>query len=128
MAIIDNKTPTAEQPSVAPGSRVVVKLRGTPPPPNVTATAAAARERTMQGLLEGLSGATVRSYFEDIDPPPPAGTTMAAAASQPVFNSYVVVEPPPGVAPLDVARQLTARSDVEIAYVEGGPTPPPVNP
>lgn len=128
MAMIDNKAPAAEQPSVAPGSRVVVKLRGTPPPPNVTAMGAAARETAMRGLLEGLTGATVSSYFEDIGPPPPTGGTMAAAASQPVFNSYVVVNPPPGVAPLDVARQLTARSDVEIAYVEGGPTPPPVNP
>jgi hypothetical protein len=127
MAIIDNEIPTAEQPSVSPGSRVVVKLRATLPP-NVTATADAARQTAMQGLLEGLSGATVRPYFEDLGPPPPVGGTVAAAASQPVFNSYFVVEPPPGVPPVDVARQLTARPDVEIAYVEGGPTPPPVNP
>src|SRR5262249_41832830 len=57
-----------------------------------------------------------------------AASTAAAAAAQPVFRSYVVIEPPPGADPVALAGSLTGRSDVEIAYVEGGPTPPPVNP
>jgi hypothetical protein len=104
----------------------VVKLRAAPPP--TFAAAAAARESAMQSLAQVLGGATVRPYFEELGPPPPAGATMAAAAAQPVFNSYVVVEPLAGADALDLARNLTRRDDVEIAYVEGGPTPPPVNP
>jgi hypothetical protein len=127
MAIIDNQVPKPPpQAGAPPGHRVVVKLRGAPPP--TFAAAAAARERAMQSLVQGLSGATVRPYFEELGPPPPAGDTMAAAAAQPVFSSYVVIEPPAGADPLDLARTLTGRADVEIAYVEGGPTPPPVNP
>jgi hypothetical protein len=53
---------------------------------------------------------------------------MAAAAAQPVFRSYVVIEPPAGADAIDLARTLNERADVEIAYVEGGPTPPPVSP
>lgn len=127
MAIINNETPKPLPPPAAPpGRRVVVKLRGAPPP--TFSAAGAARESAMESLALHIGGGTVRPYFEDPGPPPPAGATMAAAASQPVFNSYVVIEPPAGADPLDVARSLTERGDVEIAYVEGGPTPPPVNP
>jgi hypothetical protein len=126
MAIIDNKAPIplAPPPSGPAARRVVVKLRGAPPP---TFSARAARESVIQSLVEGLSGATVRPYFEELSPPP-AGAAMAAAAAQPVFRSYVVIEPPAGADATDLARTLNQRADVEIAYVEGGPTPPPVSP
>ena len=126
MAIIDNQAPVppSPPPSQPAGRRVVVKLRGAPPP---TFSATVARESAMQSLVQGLSGATVRPYFDEPSPPP-AGAAMAAAAAQPVFRSYVVIEPPAGADAIDLARTLNERADVEIAYVEGGPTPPPVNP
>jgi len=128
MAIIDNQVPKPPPPAPAapPGRRVVVKLRGAPPP--TFAAAAFARDSKIRSLEQDLSGAKVRPYFEELGPPPPAGASMAAAAAQPVFSSYLVIEPPAGTDPLDLAHTLNGRDDVEIAYVEGGPTPPPVNP
>src|SRR5690349_17192642 len=127
MAIIGNQAPTPPPPPPAApsGRRVVVKLRGTPPP---TAAAAAAAASTTQRLLTGLPGATVRPYFEELGAPPTTASRAAAAVHDPVFRSYVVIDPPSHADPVALARDLNGRDDVEIAYVEGGPTPPPVDP
>ncbi|HEY9421847.1 MAG TPA: S8 family peptidase [Thermoanaerobaculia bacterium] len=44
------------------------------------------------------------------------------------FTSYFAVEPPRDVEPERIAREIADWPSVEIAYVEGGPTPPPVSP
>jgi hypothetical protein len=89
---------------------------------------AGGRESVMQSLVRGVSGASVQPYFEELPSPPPAGAGLNAAAAQaPVFASYVVIAPA-NADPVALAKTLNERDDVEIAYVEGGPTAPPVNP
>jgi hypothetical protein len=55
-------------------------------------------------------------------------TRVAGAGVAPNFLSYYAIECPPGVDAATVARTVAAWPSVETAYVEGGPTPPPVNP
>jgi hypothetical protein len=43
------------------------------------------------------------------------------------FTRYVAIDCPHGIDPHEVAKALRALRSVEVAYVEGGPTPPPVN-
>jgi hypothetical protein len=45
-----------------------------------------------------------------------------------VFDRYIVAEATDSESANDLARKLQALPEVEEAYVEGGPTPPPVNP
>jgi hypothetical protein len=57
--------------------------------------------------------------------------TLAARAAErdPTYrgslHAYWFVEVPDGVDPEEMARTISASQDVESAYVEGGPTPPP---
>lgn len=43
------------------------------------------------------------------------------------FASYVAITPADAASAETLAKQLDALDDIETAYVEGGPTPPPVN-
>lgn len=56
------------------------------------------------------------------------GETAGTSALNPaVFLRYYAVECPEGIVANAVAEELRSWSIVETAYVEGGPTPPPVN-
>ncbi|WP_082590743.1 S8 family peptidase [Agromyces sp. Soil535] len=44
------------------------------------------------------------------------------------FDGYAVITVPDAASAEQLAKELGARDDIETAYVEGGPTPPPVNP
>ena len=128
MAIINKQVPEppAAPPASPAGRRVVVKLRGAQPP---GLAVDASRESVMESLVQDISGATVRPYFEELPAPPAVGTASAApAAEAPIFGSYVAIELPSHADLVGLTRGLSGRDDVEIAYVEGGPTPPPLSP
>ena len=126
MAMIGKQVPQGPDTS-APTRRVVVKLRRAA---QTAAAEALGRETALQSLARSLPGASVRPYFEDV--PAPSTATPRGAGIAPegesVFHSFAVIDVPPGTDPAALARSVGERADVEIAYVEGGPTPPPVNP
>ena len=127
MAMIGKQVPQGPDMS-APARRVVVKLRR--PPQTAAAAEALGRDTVLQSLARSLPGVSVRPYFEDVRPPSIATPRGAEAApeGQSVFHSFAVIDVPPGTDPVALARSVGERADVEIACVEGGPTPPPVNP
>lgn len=134
MAIIDGKVP---EPAQEPGAsrRVVVKFR----PDAKLRNAAEARDRLdeasepqWRALEKASPGIVLEPYFstlgqgarEGMDAPPPGrGDALA-----PLIASYFGVVCPPGVDPDQVSRTLADWPSVEAAYVEAGPTPPPLNP
>jgi hypothetical protein len=126
MAMIGKQVPQGPDTN-APARRVVVKLRRAP---QNAAVEAPGRDTVLQSLARSLPGASVRPYFEDVRAP--STTTPRSAGMAPegesVFHSFAVIDVPPGTDPVALARSVGERADVEIAYVEGGPTPPPVNP
>jgi hypothetical protein len=133
MAMIDGKLPPPEE---LPGDyrrRVVVKFR-----PNVQLPYSAAAHteithvapREWAELTAAHPGITLVPYFSTLEEhtlrqlaQPPAQSKTA-----PVFTQYFAIECPAGVEPEAVARTVASWSNVEIAYVEAGPTPPPVSP
>ena len=136
MAIIAGKVLPAEEVPVDYKRRVVVKFR---PDVRLSYSAAAAEElasaatREWNDLTAAHPGITLVPYFSTMDEgllrdfarrPPQTGQ----APLPPNFTSYYAIECPVGVEPEAVARRVAAWSNVETAYIEGGPTPPPLNP
>ena len=128
MAIIDQKVPPPPPPQADATSsgRIVVKLR--PSPPGGISVQSVGAADALQNFARSLPNTNVRPYFEEAGVAPPASSTEATPGGGSLFQSYVAVDAPAGVDPAEFARSINARGDVEIAYVEGGPTPPPVNP
>jgi hypothetical protein len=57
--------------------------------------------------------------------PPAAAEAAVPPGATPDLLSFYTVEVPPGADPESLAQSLGQREDVEVAYVESGPTPPP---
>lgn len=113
--------------------RVVVKFR---PEAALPYSAEAADALARQGgewaaLADDYPGITLAPYFStlpertlrELEVRPPA-----AGKKTPAFASYFAIEPPAGVEPERIAEAVAAWPNVETAYVEGGPTPPPLDP
>lgn len=137
MAIIGNQVPPPAPLPPNHKPRVVVKFR----PEAGRPFARAAGEEVAQGagaagaeLVAAYPGLTFTPYFANLgeaalrDFANRAPQAERAPAGGAPFASYFAVEPPAGAAPDEVARAINQLPDVEIAYVEGGPTPPPVDP
>jgi hypothetical protein len=132
--MISNRPPPPEPPPADYRRRVVVKFR---PGVALPYSAAAADSLARQGggewsaLAAEYPGITLAPYFStlpeatlrDFAARPPAGGKAA-----PSLASYFAIEPPAGVEPERVAAAVAAWPNVETAYVEGGPTPPPLDP
>ena len=131
MAIIAGQIP---QPAPVPAGvqrRVVVKLR-----PDIDA--ATAREGgelarraggTWESLTQQFPGVRVAPYFSGLDAAKlRRADERARTAGLTRFESYVAIEVPEADAVERIARAVNAWPGVEIAYPEGGPTPPPVAP
>jgi hypothetical protein len=133
MAIIGNQVPP---PSPLPPNykpRVVVKFR----PDAERAFARTTGDEIARGagaagaeLVAAFPGLTFEPYFANLGESTLRGfasrgpqTEGAGAAAR--FNSYFAVQPPADTAPEEVAKAIAQLPDVEAAYVEGGPTPPP---
>lgn len=135
MGMIDGTEPKpAEAPHVQP--RVVVKV-----------SEAARRERTereggreggdlgrelidaaayladvMRDMQDGIGGEAHLESLEGDDERRTLGRGRRAR-----FDAYAAITVPDAASAEQLAKELGARDDVETAYVEGGPTPPPVN-
>ena len=125
MAVIGKKVPSAPD-SDAPPRRIVVKFRR--PQQGGATTDDIVHENVLQSLAQSLPGASVQPYFADTGLATTSDLDEAVPGSGSAFRSFVAVDPPAGTDPVALARSIGARDDVEIAYVEGGPTPPPVTP
>ena len=113
MAIIGGKAPPSE-PSRT-NVRVVVKLAARRaasegPHPN--------RDTALLGRLQAVAPRTAfKPYFAD--------DAQLRAATLAPFNRYVAAEVADRTAATALARDLASMPEVEDAYVEGGPVPPP---
>jgi Subtilase family len=135
MAIISGQALPAAEVPVDYKRRVVVKFR---PGVRLSYSAAAAQELAAAGAGEwsALSaahpGITLVPYFSTMDEGAlrdlARRPSQTAAPLPPSFTSYYAIECPAGVEPAAVARTVAAWSNVETAYVEAGPTPPPLDP
>ncbi|HEX4341234.1 MAG TPA: S8 family peptidase [Polyangiaceae bacterium] len=137
MAIIGHEVPHAA-PRTALARRVVVKFEaGVALPYAAHAQQAAARHlgRAWDDLVAAFPGAALKPYFTTHDEstlrnmqaaPRPYARVQQSTATR--FTSYYALECPPGSDPDAIARKARQWPGVETAYVEGGPTPPPVQP
>jgi len=135
MAMIGDQTPSPEELPADYKRRVVVKFRPDVRLPYTTEAQAqfantASSEWTE--LSEARPGISLVPYFSTL----PEHTlrslsqsrTSQDAAVPPNFTQYFAIECPAGVDPEPVARSVASWPNVETAYVEAGPVPPPVNP
>lgn len=89
-----------------------------------------APESALPAIAESFPDISLRPYYDTVVPlsgPVPEAATEGAASEAALLRSYQVAELPAGADEESIARALTDRPDVEIAYVEGGPTPPPAS-
>ena len=136
MAIIEDKVPPASGLSADFKRRVVVKFR---PDVQLPYSSAAEDELARQtgtrwgDLSQRLKGIKLVPYFSTME-----GSALEAlmkraprtekAGVPPNFFSYYAIECPQGVNPEHVLRIVAEWPNVQLAYVESGPVPPPFNP
>lgn len=89
--------------------------------------------REWNGLTKKFPGIKLARYFSTLDEPSLGALTQRSANTDQQttvanFSLYYAIECPDGVEPEELARSVSAWPNVEIAYVEGGPVPPPLNP
>jgi hypothetical protein len=114
MGIIDGKVPAAKQTEMP--ARLVVKVQERLASRGVEAELSS----RLSGVLKEVANVELRPYF--------AEPSKLRAAVLPPFNRYLLAELPDRAAAEAVARRLHALDEVEEAYVEAGPCPPPVQP
>ena len=135
MAIIAGQVPPAQEFPVDYKRRVVIKFR---PNTRLPYSAAAADElarvagREWSELTAAHPGIALVPYFNMEEATlrnlAQRSSRVTRATPAPNFALYYAIECPSGVEPESVARAVSAWSNVETAYVEAGPVPPPVNP
>lgn len=112
----------------AASRRIVVKMRTGLALPYTDAALLALERSGNEGWRQ------LRQSFPDVRPEPyfkrfnePALRAMRAGDVQP-FTSYFAMGVAPGINASAMAARISALPEVEIAYAEAGPTPPPVEP
>lgn len=136
MAIIENQIPPVQTLSPDYKCRVVVKFKPDMQLPYSLANAEVFTQRLGSAWTELNSrfrGLRLAPYFSTIEESQLSQLTLGGAsdtrtARQTPFLQYYTIECPEGVEAKAVADELRSWSTVETAYVEGGPTPPPLNP
>ncbi len=118
MAVIGGRQPKSDPASAR--IRVIVKLAEA----GVTSKAAAgspseARSNALTELGHAAPDAKFGPYFDEAESLRAAGTSL--------FDRYVAADVKDQEAARALVRKLQKLKGVEEAYVEGGPTPPPVN-
>jgi hypothetical protein len=135
MAMIGGETPTPEELPLGYKRRVVVKFH---PDVRLSYTTeaqsqfAATSAREWTALSVAHPGIALVPYFSTL-PEHTLRSLASARAPQPAavppsFTQYFAIECPAEVDPESVAATVASWPNVEFAYVEAGPTPPPVNP
>jgi Subtilase family len=130
MAIISGQALAPDPRAAGAGQRVVVKLRAAIPPPAPGESSAQPLADIWGRLEQQYPGVAVRPYFSDGVSTGVTGLPGAPPSVSDAMDTqrYWAIDVPPGVAPHDVALSVRDAQGVEIAYPEGGPTPPPVSP
>jgi hypothetical protein len=132
MAIVGGKAPAAPD-ARAHTQRVVVKFAPSvriPLSDAAEAAHAAAYRHAWEALRSAYPGVTLRPFFAGLD----AGALeeldrrMTAAGGSARLTSYFAIVVPRDTDAGAVARAVAGWTHVEMAYVEGGPVPPPVFP
>jgi hypothetical protein len=135
MAMVDGQTPTPQELPEDYKRRVVVKFRPDVRLPYTTdaqTQLANTAPREWTQLTASHPGIALVPYFSTLPEhilrslSQPPGTQPVAVP--PSFTQYFAIECPAGVDPEAVARTVASWPSVDTAYVEAGPTPPPVNP
>ncbi len=135
MAMIGGQTPTPQELPGDQKRRVVVKFR---PDVRLSYTRDAHNEfansapREWAELTAAHPGIALVPYFSTLGEQTLRSLGQAPTSQRPAgppgFTQYFAIECPASVDPAAVARTVAAWPMVETAYVEAGPTPPPVNP
>ena len=131
MAIIANQAPPA--PSAPPHQRrVVVKFRPDERLPYNEQAPAELNQRSggaWSDLTGAFPGVRLSPYFSGVGQRTLeqfAARAPRTAAAPPAFASYFAVDCPKDVDPAQVMARVARWPNVETAYVEAGPTPPPL--
>ena len=135
MAMIGGQTPSPEELPANYKRRVVVKF-GPDARLSYTTEAqaqfAATAPREWTDLIAAHPGIALVPYFSTLPEHTLRSLSQARApqpaAVPPSLTQYFAIECPAGVDPEAVARSVRSWPNVETAYVEAGPVPPPVNP
>lgn len=114
MGIIDGKVPAAKQTEMP--ARLVVKVQERLAGRGIDSDL---RGR-LSGVLKELANVDLGPYFTE--------RSGLRAAALPPFNRYLLAELPDRATAEAAARRLHVLEEVEEAYVEAGPCPPPVQP
>lgn len=133
MAVIAGQVPPTPAPPAEHVSRVVVKFRPYVRLPYTRAAVEQLSEEDRQawnGVSDAFPGVALAPYFTSVAEPTlrRLSRETEAAEAGPRLTSFYGVACPQGVDPQRLARAVAVLPGVELAYVEAGPTPPPVNP
>jgi hypothetical protein len=136
MAIISGQLPPAAPVSDLPPRRVVVKFKPHVQLPYSSDAASrldAPSNAAWRDLVAAHPGIELKPYFSTLGEVALKGLAQRKSRipGTPVsapFTQYYAVHTAAGTDPETVARAIAQWPTVEIAYVEGGPVPPPVNP
>jgi hypothetical protein len=136
MAVISGQTPFSVPMPVDVKRRVVVKFRPVVRMPYSSDADERLGEHlgnAWAGLKATYPGIRLDPYFSTLSESTLRNSTQrktrVEGAPLPAnFTQYYGIECPPGVEPEVIARAISSLPAVEIAYVEAGPVPPPLNP
>ncbi|HEY2372635.1 MAG TPA: S8 family peptidase [Gaiellaceae bacterium] len=114
--------------------RVVLKVHGDIGAPPAGAEKAVGPEiaAVLARIQERYPGARVEPLFLSVSPEELPKLVETAVERDPTYeppnlNTYAALELPPDAHADAVAKEIATWDAVELAYVEGGPVPPPVN-
>jgi Subtilase family len=135
MAMIDGQAPPPQPLPEGYKRRVVVKFRPDvrlPYTRDAQTQFASTASREWTGLIAAHPGIALVPYFSTLPEDTLRSLSQPSAAQRAAvpqnFTQYFAIECPAGVDPEAVARSVASWSNVDTAYVEAGPVPPPVNP
>jgi hypothetical protein len=126
MAIIDGR-PLPPQPLPELPRRVIVRFKAHAAPPS-EAEPATRRAPAWQELARRYPTIKFRPHFAGPSAGHPDAERRLLSPAGQRLRRYFEIDVPPGVDPVAMARELGAVEEVETAYVDPGPIPPPVNP
>ena len=136
MAMINNQLlPASPLPSDLK-KRIVIKFRPDTPLPytrGAESSLVKLEGNAWRELAAQFPELTLSPYFTTIEESALSRLAQRSpqtdgAPASPNFTSYYTIECPTGVEPQQIAEMVARWANVEIAYVEAGPTPPPLSP
>lgn len=125
MAIIEGRIPEPIRNTSNIGRRVVVKFKDDADPPAAESEIAQRTVGNWAVLARAYPTIKLTKYLSSLDTEGLAQRGPAAHVRSPRLTKYYAIDVPRGVDAEELADRISESNDVETAYVEGGPTPPP---